>query len=150
MSSKTEVVQKWHDASYSDPPSSMIEANEIYLSDSFQATDKDGNPTLNKAAMSAMSQIFFHAFEGFRGVVDDLQEEKDGTVTLTFHFVGRHTGDLDLSAMGLGVIPATGISFSTPESKSIFTVEGDQIVSSQPISGGFDFVLAAIGAVPSE
>ena len=97
-----------------------------------------------------MSQIIFHAFEGFRGGLDDLQEEQDGTVTLTFHFEGRHTGDLGLSAMGLGVIPATGISFLTPESKSIFKVEGDQIVSSQPISGGFDFVLAAIGAIPSE
>lgn len=150
MSSKTDVVRKWHEKSWSNPPSSMIEANNIYLSDSYQATDKDGNPRGNKAAMSAMSQILSHAFEGFRGVVHDLQEEQDGTVTMTFHFEGRHTGDLDLSAMGLGVIPATGIDIMTPESKTIFTVEGDQIVSSQAISGGFDFVLAAIGAIPSE
>ncbi len=150
MSSKTDVVQKWHEKSWSNPPSSLIEANEIFLSDSFQATDKDGKPTLNKAGMSAMVQIFSHAFESFRGVVHDLQEEQDGTVTMTFHFEGRHIGDLDLSAMGLGVIPATGIEFLTPESKTIFTVEGDQIVRSQAISGGFDFVMAAIGAIPSE
>lgn len=149
MSSKTDVVKMWHEKSWSNPPMSFIEANEVYLSDDFQSLDKDGNPMGDKAGMSAMSQILFSSFKGFKGVVHDLQEEPDGSVTMTFHFEGIHTGDLDLSAMGLGIIPATGKSFLTPESRSKFIINDDQIVSSQAISGGFDYVLAEIGAVPS-
>lgn len=150
MSSKIDVVRIWHEKSWSNPPSSLIEANEIYLSDDYQGLDKDGNNVTNKASMSALSQILSSSFEGFKGVVHDLQEEEDGSVTMTFHFEGKHTGDLDLSPIGLGVIPATGKSFLTPESKTKFIVEGDQVVGSQAISGGFDFVLGAIGAFPSE
>lgn len=149
MSSKSDVVRMWHDKSWTNPPSSFIEANEMYLSDDFQGLDKNGNVTGTKAAMNAMSQILFSSFEGFKGVTHDFQEAADGGVIMTFHFEGKHTEDLDLSAMGLGVIPATGKSFITPKSKTKFIVEGDQIVSSQAISGGFDFVLAAIGAIPA-
>jgi hypothetical protein len=149
MSSKTEIVRKWHDQSWTNPPTSFIEANDYYLSDDYQAFDKDGNSTGNKASMNAFSQILFNSFEGFKGVVHDFQEEEDGSVLMTFHFEGKHTGDLDLSVMGLGVIPATGKSFKTPKSKTKFTVEGDQIVGSQAISGGIEFVLAEVGAIPS-
>ena len=42
---------------------------------------------------------------------------------------GTHTGDLDLTAMGFGVIPATGISFSNPEEEGEAVVRGDEVVS---------------------
>jgi hypothetical protein len=150
MNSNTDVVRIWHDESWTNPPSSVIKANEMYLSDDFQGFDKDGNLTGNKAGMNAMAQVFFAAFEGFKGVVHGYQEQEDGAVLMTFHFEGTHTTDLDLSAMGLGVIPATGIRFSTPESSTRFMVEGGQIISSHPVSGGFEHVLAAIGAIPAE
>jgi hypothetical protein len=127
----------------------MISANEMYLSDNFQSLDKDGNVRGDKAGFNAMSQLLHNSFTGFKGVVHDLQEEEDGSVTMTFHFEGKHTGDFDLSAMSLGVIPASGKRIVTPESKTRFIVEGGKIVSSQPISGGFEFILAAIGALPS-
>lgn len=150
MSNKIEVVRKWHEVSWKNPPSSFIDANEKYLSDNFQSLDKDGNVMGNKAGMIAMSQMLYNSFQGFKGVTHDFQEEEDGSVMMSFHFEGLHTGDLDLSVMGLGVIPASGKSFVTPESKSKFFVEGGQIVSSQPISGGFEFILAAIGAIPQD
>lgn len=149
MSSKTDVVRMWEEESWRNPPSSFVNANEIYLSDNFQSLGKDGNVMGDKAGMNAMSQILYDSMTGFKGVVHDLQEEEDGSVTMTFHFEGTHTGDIDLSAMGLGVIPASGKSFVTPESKTRFIVKDGQIVSSQPISGGFEFVLAAIGAIPT-
>jgi hypothetical protein len=149
MNRKTDVVRMWEEESWRNPPSSFVNANEIYLSDNFQSLDKDGNVMGDKTGMNAMSQILYDSISGFKGVVHDLQEEEDGSVTMTFHFEGTHTGDFDLSAMGLGVIPASGKSFVTPESKTRFIVKDGQIMSSQPISGGFEFVLAAIGAIPT-
>ncbi len=145
MSSKTDVIQMWEDESWRNPPSSMVSANEMYLSDEFHNLDIDGNVMGDKAAFTAVSQLLFNAFTGFKGVVHDLQEEEDGSVTMTFHFEGMHTGDFDLSAMGMGVIHATGKRVVTPASKTRFVVEGGKIVSSQPISGGFEDLLAGIG-----
>jgi hypothetical protein len=147
MGSKAEVIRKWHEESYTNPPSSVVEATEKFYSDDFQGLDKDGNVMSDKAANVGMTRLLFEAFKDFKGVVHDISEE-NGSVILTFHFEGTHTGDLDLSPMGLGVIPATGKRVVTPESKSRFMVEGDQIVSSQPISGGFESLLAGIGVMP--
>lgn len=122
----------------------MIEATSKYFSDDFQGLDKDGNVISDKAANIGMTKVMMKAFADFKGVVHDISEEND-SVILTFHWEGTHTGDFDLSAMGLGVIPASGKRFVTPQSQSRFMVQGDQIVSSQPISGGFESLLADIG-----
>ena len=144
MSSKVEVVRAWYEESWENPPSSNIESSKKYFSDDYQGLDKDGNVMTDKAAFIGMTQALFNAFEDFKGVVHDLREE-NGSVIMTFHWEGTHTGDFDLSAMGMGVIPASGKRVTTPESKSRFVVEGDQIVGSQPISGGFEAFLAALG-----
>lgn len=59
-------------------------------------------------------------------------------VTTTNQLTGTHTGDLDLSAMGMGVIPATGKSFSNPEETGQGTVKGGKFVSIRitPVDGG--------------
>ncbi len=147
MTSKADVIRMWHEETYVNPPLTAVEAAEKFISDDYQGLDQDGNVISDKAAMVGMNHLLFNAFKDFKGVVHDISEE-DGSVILTFHFEGTHTGDFDLSAMGMGVIPATGKRVVTPESKSRFMVEGDQIVSSQPISGGFELLLAGIGAMP--
>lgn len=148
MSSKAEVIRKWHEESWVNPPTSSAEAAEKFFSDDYQGLDKDGKVISDKAAYVGMTQLMFNAFEDFKGVVHDISEE-DGNVILTFHFEGTHTGDLDLSALGVGVIPASGKRVVTPESKTMFMVEGDQIVGSKPISGGLESLLVGIGAMPS-
>lgn len=148
MTSKIEVMEKWHEESWANPPSSVVQAAEKFFSDDFKSLDKDGNVISGKAEFVASNKQLMEAFKDFKGVVHDISEEGD-SVILTFHFEGTHTGDFDLSAMGLGVIPATGKKVVTPESKTRFMIEGDQIVSSQPISGGFEYLLAGIGAIPS-
>lgn len=50
-------------------------------------------------------------------------------VRTTTQLRGTQTGDLDLTAMGFGVIPATGISFSNPEEEGEAVVKGDKVVS---------------------
>ncbi len=144
MTSKVDVVRNWHKESWANPPASITEASTKYFSDDYQGLDKDGNVISDKAANIGMSQLMMKAFEDFKGVIHDLREE-DGSVIMTFHWEGTHTGDFDLSAMGMGVIPASGKRFVTPKSKSRVMVEGDKIVGIQPISGGFESLLAAIG-----
>ena len=144
MTSKVDVIRRWHEDSWANPPSSIVEAAAKYFSDDYQGLDKDGNVMSDKAAYIGMSQLLLTAFKGFKGVVHDISEEGD-SVILTFHFEGTHTGDLDLSMMGLGVIPASGKRVVTPESKTRFMIEGNQIVGSQPISGGFESLLADLG-----
>lgn len=144
MGSKVEVIRAWYDESYANPPSSMAEAAEKYFSDDYKGLGKDGNVTTDKAVFIGMGQLLMNAFPDFNGVLHDISED-DGDVILSFHWEGTHTGDFDLSAMGLGVIPASGKKFVTPVSKSRFMVEGDKIVGSQPISGGLEAILAALG-----
>ena len=144
MGSKVGVIRAWHDESWANPPSSMVEAAEKYFSDDYQGLDKDGNVMMDKAAYIGMTQLMMKAFPDFKGVVHDLSED-DGDVIMTFHWEGTHTGDFDLSALGMGVIPASGKKIVTPKSESRVMVEGDQIVSSQPISGGLESLLAALG-----
>ena len=148
MSSKAEVIKIWHDESWANPPSSSVEAAEKFFSDDYQGFNKEDKVISDKASYVGMIQLVFNAFKDFKGVVHDISEE-NGNVILTFHFEGTHTGALDLSAMGMGVIPASGKRVVTPESKTMFMVEGDQIVASKPISGGFESLLMGIGAVPS-
>jgi predicted ester cyclase len=147
VTSKADVVRKWEEESWVNPPSSTTEATEKYFSDDFRGLDKDGNVISDKAANVGMTHLLFNAFKDFKGVVHDIVEEDD-SVKMTFHFEGTHTGDFDLSAMGMGVIPASGKRVVTAESITRFWVEGDQIVASQPISGGFESLLAGIGAMP--
>jgi ketosteroid isomerase-like protein len=47
----------------------------------------------------------------------------------TTQLTGTHTADWDLSALGMGVIPATGKHFSNPEEKGVMTIENGKIAS---------------------
>jgi hypothetical protein len=77
-----------------------------------------------------------------------IQRVEGNVVHLTPHLTGAHTGDLDLTAMGLGVIPATGKSINLPEETARITVEGDKVVNYHvdPIpGGGLPGILAQLG-----
>ena len=67
---------------------------------------------------------------------------------MTGHFEGMHIGDIDLSAMGLGVgvIPASGKKIVWPEASAKLTIEGGRIVRMQPYAGaaGLKAWLAAL------
>lgn len=63
----------------------------------------------------------------------------DGDVVkITAQLKGTHTNDLDVSAMNMGVIPATKKSFANPLEHGKLTVKGDKVTSwaVEPISGG--------------
>jgi predicted ester cyclase len=146
MSSKVDVYKAYYEASNANPPSSNIEAIKTYLSDDFQNLDKDGNVLMNKEAYVGMVQLIFAAFKDFTYVSSGVREEGD-SVIVNGHFEGTHTGDFDLSAMGMGVIPASGKKIVWPEASTEFNVEGDKIVSIKPYgdSGGTEAFFAALG-----
>ena len=152
MGSKADVWKAYYEASWADPPESIIEANMTYLSDDFQSFDKDGNVVANKEAQVGMTQLLVNSFKDFKSVVDDIREEGD-SVIVSFHFEGTHTGDLDLSAMGMGVVPASGKYIVWPDAMTEFKIEGDKIASSRPYgdSGGIEAFFEGLGVkLPSE
>jgi predicted ester cyclase len=147
----SDVYKAYIEASWANPPVSIIEASMKYLSDDFKNYDKDGNVVSNKEAYIGMSQLLLSAFEGFKTIYGDSREEGD-TVIQSYHFEGTHTGDLDLSAMGLGVIPASGKHVVWPEDTVAFKIQGDKIVSITPYgdSGSVgDFLAVLGGKMPS-
>ena len=66
---------------------------------------------------------------------------------MTSHFQGKHTTDLDLSAMGMGVIPASGKEIVWPNESTKVMVKGDQIVREEAYGegGGMEAFLAPLG-----
>jgi len=149
MTSKLEVVSKFLEEAWSNPPSSNVEASMATYSDDFAYLDENGNVLMDKQAYIGMGQLTFSAFNDFRWVLEDLREEDDGVI-MTGHFEGTHTGDLDLSAMGFGVIPASGKEIVWSEAIVKWRVRGDKIVSLQPHggSGGIEEFLAPLGVTP--
>ena len=141
MTSKLDVVKAW-----TDVPSGDLEAEAAYLSDGFQFVDQGGNVVMNKEAWVGMGQLLLASFENWDYVVTDLRQEGD-FVIMTGHFQGKHTADLDLSAMGMGVIPASGKEFVWPDESTKVMVEGDKIVRLEPYgdSGGMETFLAGLG-----
>ena len=133
MSSKAEFVRAFFEEAWANPPASAVEASEIYLSDEFQAIDQDGNAQMDKAAYIGFGQLLFASFKDFKYVYSDIRESGEG-VLVTGHWEGTHTGDLDLSAMGMGVIPASGKKIVWPEESVEWKVEGDKVVSIKPQS----------------
>lgn len=59
-------------------------------------------------------------------------------VHCTAQITGTHTGDLDLSPMGLPVVPATGKAIQLPAEELSVTVDGGKItsVAGDPVPGG--------------
>lgn len=149
MTRKLEVVRTYLETAWANPPSSLLEVSTATLSDDFQSVDEDGNAVMNKEAYIGMGQLFFASFEDFKWVLGELREVDDG-VLMSGHFEGTHTGDLDLSAMGAGVIPASGKKIVWDDATVKWVVQGDKIVRQEPYSGasGIEAFLAPLGVTP--
>ena len=113
-------------------------SDKSYLyADHFQATNSIGEPAMDKLTWLAMTPMMAGSFPDFDYVVEDMHEDNDG-VRVTGHFVGTFTNDLDLSAMGAGVVPATGKKVTWPTSHSLVSVENDKITRWHGLDTGAD------------
>ncbi len=129
-----------------------LDASALYLADDFQFSGPIPEPVgkaqyvgLLKTMSSAFPDIDMHArIVGAEGNV----------VKATHQLTGTHTAALDLSALGMGVIPATGKSFSMAVEPADYTVRGDKIASIHvhPTEGaGLMAILSKLGvAVPAK
>jgi hypothetical protein len=102
------------------------EEGQDLLADSFQSTDEAGSPPFDKDTWFGMGQMLQASFPDLENVIDDIREEGED-VSVTSHFVGTFANDLDLSAVGLGVIPASGKKVTWPPGTSLVTLEGGKI-----------------------
>ena len=148
MTSKVDLYKEYFEAAWANPPSSIVEASKTYISEDFQSLDKDGNVESNREAWAGEGQLMATAITDFKFVYSDIHEEDDSVIVIG-QFEGVHTGDLDLSALGLGVIPASGKKIVVP-SGNRFKIEGDKIVSRQDYGdyGGTVAFLTALGVTP--
>jgi len=149
LTSKTDVYMGYYNMTYSNPPVSVTEANEAYLSDNFQNLDKNGKVTMDRETWIRLGPIFFPAFKDLNYVISELHEEGDDVI-VSGHLEGTHTGDLDLSAMGLGVIPATWKKVVWPEGSLAWKIKNDKIVSAKNlvVADAMGALLEQLGVKP--
>lgn len=140
MTSRLDVIEKWLAV-----PQGDIEGSAAYLSEDFQSFDSDGNVVLTKETWKGMGQMLQASFTDFEWINTGKSEEGD-KIILTGHFEGTHTADLDLTAMGAGVIPASGKKIVWPEATSKVTIEGEKIIKWEPYDegGGMEEFLAVL------
>jgi hypothetical protein len=109
----------------------------FYLSDDFQWSDSLGNPPMDKASFQAMAQPLQSALPDLSVVIEDIREDGDDAV-VTSHYTGTFTNDLDLSATGMGVIPATGKAIVCPSQRDRVSFDGDKISEIHNLETGPD------------
>lgn len=78
-------------------------------------------------------------------------EEHGGHVHTITQVSGTHTGDFDLTPMGMGVVPPTGKSFQNPAEDGTAVVVDGKVVSlhvESPPNGGLAGILGQLGIAP--
>jgi len=105
------------------------ELSQSLIADDFQATSNSGDPPMDKATWLGMGDLMRASFPDVDYVIEDISEE-GGKVKVTGYFTGTFTNDFDLSAMGMGVYPASGKKIRWPSETSMVTVEDGKITNS--------------------
>ena len=120
-----------------------------HLADNFQGTDSVGGPPLDKASWVGMGDLMRASFPDINYVIEDIHEHGDD-VMVAGRFSGTFTNDFDGSAMGLGVIPATGMKVDFAVSTQTISFEREKITRNHSTDTGPDAGLAgflkALGA----
>jgi len=128
-----------------------LDQNGKYLSDDFQGTDSVGGPAFDKDGWTGMGQMFKGSLPDIKVVIDDIREDGDH-VLVKSHFTGTFTNDFDLSAMGMGVIPASGEFVEFPPSTVQVSFNGDKVSKVHSTDTGPDAglpgLMKTLGAQP--
>lgn len=150
MSKSVDYLRAYLDEIWADTgtPEAAMGWAETHLSDDFQFLDKDGNVQMDKAGYIGFGYLLFASLKDLKFVYSDLREEGND-VMIDSHWEGTFTSDMDLSAMGMGVVPASGKKIVWPDSSSKWKVKDDKVVSIQDFStGGIGEFLAPLGVKP--
>lgn len=112
-----------------------IEEQKKYLSDDFQGTDEVGSPPMDLNMWFGMGELMKAAMPDAGFTIEEIREDGDD-VLVTGYFTGTFENDFDLTAMNMGVIPATGKSIIFPSSTSRVSFNGDKISRNHDLSTG--------------
>lgn len=129
----------------------LIESRETgaaaeYLSDDFTFAGPVPDP-IDAAAWLGLHDRLNAAFPDFSFNLRDVQQVGN-TAQGTLQLSGTHSSDLDLSAIDLPNVPATGKSFELPPESVTVTIEGEKITSVQAArveGGGVMGILSQLG-----
>jgi len=140
---KIDIVKKAFN--FDTPP----EVQREYLSDDFQFTDSVGGPPMDIKTWLAMGEMLRASLPDAGFAIDEIRQEGEDVI-LVGRFTGTFKHDLDLSAMNMGVIPATGKAVNFPPGTSRISFVGDKIsrnhnLDTGPTAGLAGF-MAAFGA----
>jgi predicted ester cyclase len=97
------------------------------LADDFQFSGPVPEP-IDRDQFLVLMEVMWNAFPDLQ-FNTRLVDISRNVVRFTNQLAGTHTGDLDLSFMGMGVIPATGRSFSMAREDGESVVDDGYVVS---------------------
>lgn len=143
--SVTQLVQTFIDAFQAGDFDTAISM----LSQDFQFSGPVPEP-INAQQWMAIASIMKAAFPDINYNLNVLEAQGD-KARISTQLTGTHTGDFDLSMMGMGVIPATGKAFSNAKEEGEVTVSEGKLTAwnSPPTEGaGLMAVLAQLGVEP--
>ena len=112
-----------------------------YFSDDFQYSDGLGSPPIDRDTWIAMGQLMRESFPDISEVIEDIREE-GADVVVTSRFYGTFTNDFDLSALGMGVIPATGKAVDFPSATNRVSFDNDKVSKLYGLDTGPDAGMA--------
>ena len=98
-----------------------------FLADNFQFSGPVPEP-IGADQWLGLSGVLLNAFEDLQYNLR-VESVEGNIVRIAAQLNGTHNNDLDLSAMGMGVIPASGKTFSLPEEHGEVLIEGDKAVA---------------------
>ena len=142
---KTEIVKQTFN--FDNP-----DATAANMADGFMATNEVGEQPMDKAGWLGMGAMWKATFPDIKYILDDIREEGDD-VMMTGRITGTFTNDLDMSGMGMGVIPATGKLVEFPTSNLRISFEGDKVLKAHttdtdPEVAGMAGFMKALGVKP--
>ena len=137
----TEVVRAFFNALNTSGP----EAAAKYLADSYE-TETPPTPPLSKEQWIGSQKMFLAGFPNLHETFE--VQSVDGNLVRGINRVaGTHSGDLDLSGMGIGIVPTTGKRAKAVVSVT-HVVDDGKIISTkgEPVDNmGLENVLAQLG-----
>lgn len=133
----------------------LIEAKDTQaamdlLTDDFTFSGPVPEPINGQQWLGLQSKLS-DAFPDFSFNLQEGAHQHGDAVHCVVKLSGTHEAELDLSPMGMPVVPATGKSFQLPEEAMFVTVVGDKIssVKSDPVpGGGVKGILSQLGVEP--
>lgn len=129
-----------------------IQGAAPYCTDNFRYSGPFPKP-LSLHEWNESAQPYRKAFPDWNFNARIEREEAD-IVHITAHVTGTHTGELDLTALDMGVVPATGKPVALPVTSGRLTFKGDKIANlhfDMVEGAGIPGILAQLGvSAPNE